>query len=94
MIVVVLNLEEMLTLKILMKETEVYTQINRRLICLFLKTNQARIRQVSFLLSLTFKVQKVIILCQIFEMDILINLHFMRSSESENHIYSVLSVCM
>ena len=39
-------------------------------------------------------VEKVLFLSQIFEMEILMDLHFMRASESENHIFSIWSVCM
>ena len=39
-------------------------------------------------------VEKVWFLDQIFEMEILMDLHVMRSPESENHIFSVWSVCL
>ena len=43
-------------------------------------------------------VEKVLIWNQIFEMEILINLHVLRSPESENHIFSgqslSLSLCV
>ena len=38
-------------------------------------------------------VEKVSFLSQIFEVEIFMNLHVMRSPESENHIFSVSSVC-
>ena len=48
-----------------------------------------------FLLSLTLAMpEKVLFLGQIFEMEILMDLHFMMSPESENNIFSVGSVCM
>ena len=47
------------------------------------------------LLSLIrIKVEKVLFLSQIFEVEILMDLHVVRSPESENHIFSVWSVCM
>ena len=51
--------------------------------------------KVSFLLSLTYAmVEKVLFLDLIFEKELLMDLHVMRSPESENHIFSVWSVCM
>ena len=38
-------------------------------------------------------VEKVLFLGQIFEMEILMDLHVMRTSESKNHIFSIWSVC-
>ena len=46
--------------------------------------------EVVILLSLTHvMVEKVLFLGQLFEMEILMDLHAMRSSESENHVFSV-----
>ena len=39
-------------------------------------------------------VEKVLFWGQIFEMEILMDLHVLRSPESENHIFNVWSVCM
>ena len=39
-------------------------------------------------------VEKVLLLDQIFELEILIDLHVMRSPESENNIFSIWSVCV
>ena len=39
-------------------------------------------------------VQKALFLNQILEMEILMDLHILRSPGSENHIFSVWSVCM
>ena len=48
-----------------------------------------------FLLSLTHvMIEKVLFFGQIFKMEILMNLHVMRSPQSKNHIFSVSSVCM
>ena len=38
-------------------------------------------------------VEKVLLLGQIFEMEIIMDLHVLRSPESENHIFSDWSVC-
>ena len=40
------------------------------------------------------QVEKVLFLCQIFEVEIFMDLHVLRSPESENHIFSVWSVCL
>ena len=60
--------------------------------------NELKLTQIElifFLLSLTqVMVQKVLFLSQIFEMDILMGLHDLRSPESENPICSVWSVCV
>ena len=49
----------------------------------------------SFLLCLThIMVKKVLLLGQIFEMEILINLHVMRTPKSKNHIFNISSLCM
>ena len=60
---------------------------------------QISITQNSFLdtilLSLTpVMVEKVLFLSQIFEMEILIDLHVMRTPESENQILNVWSMCV
>ena len=39
-------------------------------------------------------VEKLLYLGQIFEMEILMDLHVLRSPESENHIFSKWSVCL
>ena len=39
-------------------------------------------------------IEEVLFLGQIFEMEILMDLNVMRIFESENHIFSVWSVCM
>ena len=39
-------------------------------------------------------IEKVLFLGEIFEMEILMDLHVMRAPESENHILSIWSVCM
>ena len=39
-------------------------------------------------------VEKVLFLGHIFEMEILMDLHIMRSPESTNHVCSISSVCM
>ena len=60
------------------------------LICTF----ETKIYQ-SFLLSLIHvMVEKVLFLGKIFQMEILMKLHVMRVPESENHIFSIWSVCM
>ena len=47
------------------------------------------------LLSLTHvMVEKVLFLGQIFELEILMGLHVMRTPESKNHIFSGWSVCL
>ena len=49
----------------------------------------------TFLFSVTHAmVEKILFLDQIFEMEISMDLHIMRSPESENHIFSSLSVCL
>ena len=48
-----------------------------------------------FLLSLThIMVEKVFFLGHIFEIEILMDLHVMRTPELENHIFSIRSVCL
>ena len=47
-----------------------------------------------FIFFLLSKVEKVMFWGQIFEMEILMDLHVLRSPESEKHIFSVWSVCM
>ena len=46
-----------------------------------------------FLLSLTYS-REFLFWGQIFEMEILNDLHVLRTPKSENHIFSVWSVCM
>ena len=51
-------------------------------------------REFSFYFFLLMLVtEKILFLGQIFEMEILMDLHVMRTPESENHIFSVWSVC-
>ena len=70
----------------------------RSLVCLSLGTKNNHKFSNSdfyFLLSLTqVMVKKILFQGQIFEIEILMDLHAMRTPESENHIYSVWSVCM
>ena len=50
----------------------------------------------NFLISFSYpyKVKKVMFWSRIFEMEILMDLHVLRSPESENHIFSKWSVCI
>ena len=51
--------------------------------------------KVQVLLSLNHViVEKALFWGQIFEMEILMDLHVLRTPESENHIFSVWSVCV
>ena len=47
-----------------------------------------------FTFSYPYIVEKVLFLNQIFKMEILMDLHVLRSPESENHIFSVWSVSL
>ena len=49
---------------------------------------------IFFFIFSYLQVEKVLFLVQIFEVEILMDLHVLRSSESEKHIFSKWSVCM
>ena len=79
-----------------MSRNYLYIHCVHELLVLFLQKNfKRRPSDNAFLLSLTHvMVDKALFLGQIFEMEILMDLHVMRAVESKNHIFSVCSVCM
>ena len=59
-----------------------------------LKNQSILYKAIFFLLSLTkAMVEKVLFLGEIFEMEILMDLHVMRSHESENPMFSIWFAC-
>ena len=56
--------------------------------------NNVNIHKINITFPTHVMVEKVLFLGQILKMEILMDLHIMRSPESENHIFSVWSECV
>ena len=88
-------------LKLFMYLTVILKQLYLTRICsiwdyiaILLLSHVSVIQKDAFNFLLTLVVKKVLFWSQIFEMEILMNLHLLKFSESENHFFSGWSLCM